>query len=167
VGIGQAKAIEITAALALASRIGAGSLLRRQRLLCPSAVAMAVGDQFHGKKQEEFHVLLMDRKNRLIGDRVVTRGLVDRTQIHPREVFRMAIRESCSRIILVHNHPSGDPTPSSCDVEATKGLIAAGKLIGIAVDDHLIIGSKSPSYPMGYLSMKEEQILFHDSSQKT
>lgn len=159
-GIGPAKAIEISAALALASRIGPGRRLRRQRLLSPAAAALAVRDQFHGKKQEEFHVLLLDQKSRLIADRVITRGLVDKTPVHPREIFRPAIRESCSRIILVHNHPSGDPTPSRQDIAATRVLKEAGDLLGITVIDHLIIGAESASYPMGYLSMKEEKIAF-------
>lgn len=159
-GIGPAKAIEISGALALATRIGPGRRLRQQRLLSPAAVALAVRDQFHGKKQEEFHVLLLDQKSRLIADRTVTRGLVDKTPVHPREIFRPAIRESCSRIILVHNHPSGDPTPSTQDIQATKVLKDAGDLLGISVMDHVIIGAESASYPMGYLSMKEEKIVF-------
>lgn len=159
-GIGPAKAIEISAALALASRIGPGRRLRHQRLLSPAAVALAVRDQFHGKKQEEFHVLLLDQKSRLIADRTITRGLVDKTPVHPREIFRPAIRESCSRIILVHNHPSGDPTPSRQDITATKVLTEAGELLGIKVIDHLIVGAESAGYPMGYLSMKEEKIVF-------
>lgn len=159
-GIGRAKAIEIHAALSLARRVGSGERLRRSRLVGPAAVCLAMRDQFHGKRQEEFHVLLLDTKNRLIEDQLVTKGLVDRSQVHAREVFRQAIRESCSRVILVHNHPSGDPTPSAPDLEATAKLRSAGEIIGIEVMDHVVIGAPSAERPLGYLSMKEEKLVF-------
>lgn len=158
-GIGRAKAVEIKAALSLACRIGGGDRLRSRRLSGPAAIALAMREKFLGKRQEEFHVLLLDAKHRLIGEELVTRGLVDRSQVHAREVFRTAIRESCCRIVLVHNHPSGDPTPSSPDVAATASLVSAGKIVGIEVMDHVIIGAPSPERPLGYLSMREEGIV--------
>jgi DNA repair protein RadC len=159
-GIGPAKAVEIKAALSLGSRLNGGNRLRNRRLVGPAAIALAMRDSFAGKRQEEFHVLLLDAKNRLIRDELVTKGLVDRSQVHAREVFRSAIRESCSRVVLVHNHPSGDPTPSAPDVSATAMLVKAGNVVGISVMDHVILGSPSPERPMGYLSMREEKLVF-------
>ena len=77
------------------------------------------------------------------GEPRLTLGLVDRTQIHPREVFRSAIRENCSRVLLVHSHPSGDPTPSAQDIAATRQLVEAGKIVGIDVLDRVILGSRT------------------------
>ena len=131
----------------------------RPKLEAPGDVAELMRPVFAGRKQEEFHVLLLDTKHRLIADELVTVGLLDRSQIHPREVFRSAIRESCSRVILTHNHPSGDPTPSSQDIESTNTLVAAGKIIGIDVLDHIILGRRSESRPRDYLSFREENLL--------
>lgn len=158
-GIGRAKAIEIKAAMSLASRLGGAGCSRNERMTGPLAVMQVMREKFVGKKQEEFHVLLLDTKHRLIVDELVTKGLLDRSQIHAREVFRTAIRESCSRIVLVHNHPSGDPTPSAPDLAATASLVAAGEVVGIEVMDHVIIGIPSAEHPLGYLSMKEEKLV--------
>ena len=89
---------------------------------------------------EEFHVAVLDTQHRLERDVTVTRGLLSASLVHPREVFREAIAERAASIILVHNHPSGDPTPSADDRKATSQLVAAGKLLDIPVHDHVIIG---------------------------
>jgi DNA repair protein RadC len=128
----------------------------RPRLETPGDVAALMRPVLSGKEQEEFHVLLVDTKHRLLRSEKVTVGLLDRAQIHPREVFRPAIREACSCIVLVHNHPSGDPTPSTADIASTKDLVSAGKIIGIHVIDHVIIGQRSATNPKGYLSFREE-----------
>jgi DNA repair protein RadC len=105
--------------------------------------------------QETFQVLTLNNKNRLINRHMISLGMVDTCQAAPREVFRCAIEDGASNIILVHNHPSGDPNPSSEDVRITKQLVEAGKLLGIPVLDHVIIGR--PVLPMdpGYMSMRE------------
>ncbi len=99
---------------------------------CRAALARA--------EREEFRVLFLDAKNRLITDEVQNRGTIDHTPVYPREVVRRALELSAASVILVHNHPSGDPTPSRADVEMTKKVIAAAQPLGIAVHDHIIVG---------------------------
>jgi DNA repair protein RadC len=89
---------------------------------------------------EEFRVLFLDRKNVLIADEVQARGTVDHTPVYPREIVKRALEHSASSIILVHNHPSGDPTPSKADIAMTREVAAAAKALGIAIHDHLVIG---------------------------
>jgi len=91
--------------------------------------------------------------------RCVTTGLVDRTQIHPREVFRDAIRENCTRLLLIHNHPSGDPTPSVQDIAATRQLVEAGKIVGIEVLDHIVLGRRTPNRTKDWVSFREENLM--------
>ena len=92
------------------------------------------------EEREQFRVLFLDKKNTLIADEVQQVGTVDHTPVYPREVMRRALELSATAIILVHNHPSGDPTPSRADIQMTKTIIDVGKPLGIAVHDHLIIG---------------------------
>jgi DNA repair protein RadC len=131
----------------------------RPRLIGPADVAGLMRPVLAAKPQEEFHALLLDTKHGLIADEVVTVGLVDRSQVHAREVFRQAISAGCSRIVLVHNHPSNDPTPSAEDLACTRDLVAAGKLIGIEVLDHVILGRRTPIRLKDYLSFREENLL--------
>ncbi len=159
VGIGTAKAVELRAAFAIARRLSARRAIERPRLESPSEVADLMREVLRGKRQEEFHVLLLDTKHRLLRNECVTVGLLDRSQVHAREVFRTAIRESCSRLVLVHNHPSGDPTPSAQDISCTRNLCAAGKIIGIEVLDHVVIGVQSISRTRDFLSLKEEGLM--------
>jgi DNA repair protein RadC len=158
-GIGPAKALEVHAAFALAKRLSARHRPDRARLESPAQVADIMREELRGKTQEEFHVLLLDTKHVLIKDVRATVGLLDRSQVHAREVFRGAIQESCSRVILVHNHPSGDPTPSAQDVACTRNLVSAGKIIGIDVLDHVVIGLPTESRPRDFISMREEGLL--------
>jgi len=94
--------------------------------------------QFEDK--EQFRVLFLDRKNRLIADEILGQGTVDRAPVYPREVLKRALELGSTAIILAHNHPSGDPTPSGSDIEMTNNIITAAKAINISVHDHLIIG---------------------------
>ncbi|MBT4814327.1 MAG: hypothetical protein HOJ57_37255 [Lentisphaerae bacterium] len=110
-------------------------------------------------EQEHFLTIILDVKNQIKGFFTVTIGLVDRTQVHAREVFRNAILQGTSKVILAHNHPSGDPTPSSHDIDCTKELVAAGKIIGIEVMDHVILGLPTQSRLRDYLSFREENLL--------
>src|SRR5262249_15525630 len=91
-------------------------------------------------QNEEFRVLFLDRKNSLIADEVQNRGTVDHTPVYPREIIKRALELSASAIILVHNHPSGDPTPSKADIAMTREIVTAAKALSIAVHDHLVIG---------------------------
>lgn len=131
----------------------------RPRLQSPEDVARLMRPLFNGLPQEEFHILLLDTKQHLLRDEVVTIGLVDRSQIHPREVFRSAIGESCARLLLVHNHPTGDPTPSDQDIRATRQLVEAGKIIGIEVVDHVILGTRTESRTKDYISLREQRLI--------
>lgn len=158
-GIGRAKAIEIRAAFTLAHRLSIREKKQAPRLESPASVADLMREYFRPKQQEEFHALLLDTKHALMRDECITVGLVDRSQAHAREVFRTAIRESCSRLILAHNHPSGDPTPSAQDISCTKNLVSAGKIIGIQVLDHVIIGARTVDRPRDFLSMREENLM--------
>ena len=129
----------------------------RPDLSSPRKVADLLRPVLAGKMQEECHVLLLDTRNRLIRDETVTVGLADRSQLHPREVFRAAIRceGGCTRIILVHGHPSGDPTPSPQDIAITRQIAEAGKILGIEVIDHVILGRRTPAQERDYLSLRE------------
>jgi DNA repair protein RadC len=101
---------------------------------------MAYAPQLEDCPVEEFHVAVLDAQHRLDRDILITRGILNSSLVHPREVFREAIAERAAAIVLVHNHPSGDPTPSADDRAITSQLVAAGKLLDIPVADHLIIG---------------------------
>ena len=111
------------------------------------------------KEQEHFLTIILDTKQHVKGLYTVTIGLVDRSQTHAREVFRTAIMQGASRVILAHNHPSGDPAPSAQDISCTKSLVFAGKIVGIEVLDHIIIGLPNPSRPRDYISFREEGLL--------
>jgi len=158
-GIGRATACAIQSALAMARRLNRHVAGVRPRLETPGDVGAYLGPSIRGRHQEEFHALLLDTKHALLRDERITVGLVDRSQVHAREVFRRAIRESCSRIILVHNHPSGDPTPSAQDIACTKNLAAAGKIVGIEVLDHVIIGERTRDRPREWVSLRGEGLL--------
>lgn len=93
----------------------------------------------HKKPEEHFYVLLLNVKNQVVGYHEVSKGLLDRSHVHPREVFRVAILNNASKIILAHNHPSGDTTPSKQDMESTSNMVKAGELLGIKVIDHIIV----------------------------
>jgi DNA repair protein RadC len=105
------------------------------------------------------HALLLDTRNRLLRDEAVTRGLLDRSSVHAREVFRPAIQHSAAKLLLAHNHPSGDPTPSPQDLTCTKALVEAGKLIGIEVVDHLVMGAMLPGQVVDYYSFREHGLM--------
>ena len=104
--------------------------------------------------QESFQVVLLNAKNRVLNRVLVTLGIADASLVHPREVFRMAIIENSAAIVLVHNHPSGDPTPSAEDLRITKQLVEAGKILDIKVLDHVIIGRPSDG-STGHMSLRE------------
>jgi DNA repair protein RadC len=91
-------------------------------------------------EREEFRVLFLDRKNILVTDEVLARGTIDHTPVYPREIVKRALELGAAAVILVHNHPSGDPTPSRADIDMTRNVIAAAKALGITVHDHLVIG---------------------------
>jgi DNA repair protein RadC len=142
-GIGRFKAVELKAALELGRR-------REQRLLEPGQpfrssadVFAAYRSRFSLLKQEEFLILMLDKRNRVIRDELISRGGLDASIVHPREVFKAALRASAAAVIFIHNHPSGDPTPSQDDRLITQRLRDAGQLLQIEMLDHLIIGASA------------------------
>ena len=142
-GVGAATVSRIQASLELGRRAAAEPADVNGRVRGPGDVFHRLGPLLRDLKQEEFHALLLNTQHRIIRDVLVTRGILDASLIHPREVFRVAIVESAAGVILVHNHPSGDPTPSPEDRAVTRQLTKAGKAIGIPVLDHIIIGAES------------------------
>lgn len=133
--------------------------LREERANKPQdVVAFLQGIGLHEHEQEHFVVVFLDTKCNIKGYSLVSMGLVDRTHIHPREVFRNAILQGASRVLLAHNHPSGVTKPSKEDIKSTKMLVSAGKIIGIEVLDHIIIGEEY-SGDVVYTSFREQDLL--------
>ena len=151
-GLGKSKAAQIVAALELGRRL-AKYLEEKPQISAPADVARILMPSLRDLKQEVLHVLCLDTKNNVTNQRQIFEGSLNVNIIHPREVFRFAIEEASASIILVHNHPSGDPSPSKEDIRATKQLIEAGNCIQIPVLDHIIIGDGS------YVSLKEEGLI--------
>ena len=138
-GLGPSKAARVLAGLELGRRLGQARV-ERETLGSPSDVYELLGDRMGHLDREHFVVLLLDTKNHLLGSELVSVGSLDASIVHPREVFKAAVRRSASGVILVHNHPSGDPSPSEADLRSTQRLEEAGRVLGIPVLDHVIIG---------------------------
>src|SRR5476651_535708 len=139
-GVGVARAVTVHAALELGRRLGCEARDDGAPVRSPRDVARLFAPRLEDLPVEEFHVAVLDAQHRLERDVTVTRGILTSSLVHPREVFREAIAERAAAVILVHNHPSGDPTPSADDRLVTEQLVAAGKLLDIPVHDHVIIG---------------------------
>jgi len=139
-GVGTARAVAIHAALELGRRMAAESRDEGAPMRSPRDVYTAFAPRLEDLPVEEFHVAVLDSQHRLERDITVTRGILNSSLVHPREVFREAIAERAAAVILVHNHPSGDPTPSADDRLVTEQLVAAGRLLDIPVHDHVIVG---------------------------
>jgi DNA repair protein RadC len=138
-GVGPVKAARLLAAFELAARLLQEQRPAQPRVRDPADVAALLGPRLRDLAVEEFHVLALDSQSRVQRDVLVTRGLLNSALVHPREVFRAAIAEAAAGIIVVHNHPSGDPTPSPEDQAVTRQLVQAGKLLDLPVYDHVIV----------------------------
>lgn len=138
-GVGPAKAARLLAAFELASRLQQEQRPAFPRVRQPDDVAALLGPRLRDLPVEEFHVLALDSQSRVQRDVLVTRGLLNSALVHPREVFRAAIAEAAAGIIVVHNHPSGDPTPSPEDRAVTRQLAEAGRLLDLPLYDHVIL----------------------------
>ncbi len=149
-GIGKAKAAQIKAAIELGNRLAAFEPGADKPLKCPQEVAALLMEEMRYLKKEHMKLVLLNVKCNLISVEEISVGSLNASIVHPREVFNPAIRKSSASIIMVHNHPSGDPSPSSEDVSITARIAEAGKLIGIELVDHIIIGDGK------YISMKEK-----------
>jgi len=149
-GVGSATAARLLAALELGRRAAAEESGLESPLRGPGDVYARMGPRLRDAPQEEFHALLLNSRHRVLREVLVTRGILDSALIHPREVLRPAVSEGAAGIILVHNHPSGDPTPSAEDRAVTRQLAAGGRAVGIPVLDHVVVGRG------GYASLADE-----------
>jgi DNA repair protein RadC len=140
-GVGPAKAARVVAALELGRRLLEEARGERPRINSPVDVYRWFAPLMADLPAEEFHVLALDSQSAVMRDLFITRGILNSSLVHPREVFRAAIAEAAAGIIIVHNHPSGDPTPSPDDRAITRQLIEAGRILDLPVYDHVVIGN--------------------------
>lgn len=152
-GLGLARAVRVHAALHAGHRAARPRAVYSAPLASPQDIWDVLAPMMAGLLVEELHALYLDRRARLLNHRVLTRGSADGTVIDPRQVFRPAVQMGVASVIVAHNHPSGDPTPSTQDITATRRLVAAGRLIGIELVDHLIVGHES------WVSLRAEGLL--------
>jgi DNA repair protein RadC len=139
-GLGEAAVTEFKVVQAAAQRLVKGQVRKRPALSSWSAVIDYVRTAQAFAEKEQFRILFLDKRNHLIADEVQQQGTVDHTPVYPREVVKRALELSATAIILVHNHPSGDPTPSHSDIEMTKQIAEVAKPLGVALHDHIIVG---------------------------
>jgi DNA repair protein RadC len=154
-GIGAHTAKAIKSALTLAQKLTQETFPESPLLDCPEKVADFLREEMRTQRVEAFTVLLLNVRRRLIKAVRVSDGTLDSLLVHPREVFMAAIVANAAGIVLAHNHPSGDATPSEADIRITRDLIRAGQLLRIDVIDHIIIGLRTPDQPKDYSSLRE------------
>lgn len=155
-GLGKVKAQVLAATLQLAKRLTEESIPGTYTVRSPMDAVRLLREETRTLEEEVFWTLLLDAKNHLkVPPQNITKGLLDASLVHPREVFRPAIKSSSAAVVLVHNHPSGDPTPSAEDVRITKQLVEAGRIVDIRVLDHVIIGAASAQKGADFLSLRE------------
>ena len=152
-GIGSAKAAEVMAAVELGKRLNAHISRQRAMVTCPEDAADYAMPRFRYEDREHFAVILLNVKNHILSMPVISVGSLTASVAHPREVFKAAIQQTAASIILVHNHPSGDPTPSEEDIEVTSRMVQVGEVIDIPVLDHIIIGGDN------FVSIKEKGLM--------
>ena len=152
-GVGISKASTIVASLELGRRLNIRKNFKEYSINSPDSVANIFMEELGYKLRECFYILLLDTKNKIISKELISEGTLNSSLVHPREVFKPAIKKSANSIILIHNHPSGDVSPSKEDLQITDRLVETGNIIGISVLDHLIIGNGK------FLSFKEKNIL--------
>jgi DNA repair protein RadC len=154
-GVGSDKAVTLVAAFALARKMAEETRRESPVLDTPEAVANLMREDIRLRQVETFQVLLLNTRRRLISVAKIADGTLDTILVHPREVFRPAIDAGAAAIVLLHNHPSGDATPSEADIRVTRDLIRAGQLLKIEVLDHLILGRATPERQKDYTSLRE------------
>lgn len=152
-GIGPAKGISMLAAIELGKRMSSYKSDERYIIRSPEDGADYIMEEMRSLMQEHFVVIFLNTKNQIIHSQTIFIGSLNASIVHPREVFREAVRRSAASIICAHNHPSGDPTPSQEDIHVTRRLVESGKMIGIELLDHLIIGDRK------FVSLKEKGYL--------
>jgi DNA repair protein RadC len=149
-GIGKVKAAQITAVFELSRRLETFVEEPKKKISSPKDVYNLIYPKMREQKKEKFIMLYLDTKNQILKEEVVSIGSLNSSIVHPREVFKSALMESSASVIMIHNHPSGDPSPSKEDVMVTEKMVEGGKLLGIDVLDHIIIGDGR------YVSLKDE-----------
>ncbi len=154
-GVGRDKAVTLKAAFTLARRMAAELRQESPALDNPGSVADLLREENRAYEVETFQTLLLNVRHRLIRVERVSQGTLDTLLVHPREVFRAAIAANAAAVVLVHNHPSGDPAPSEADIKVTRDLIRAGQLLKIEVLDHVILGRRTPERARDYVSLRE------------
>ncbi|HEY5909743.1 MAG TPA: DNA repair protein RadC [Verrucomicrobiae bacterium] len=154
-GIGSDKAVTLAAGFALARKMAAEVNREAPLLDTPEGVANTMREEMRLMDVETFCVVLVNTRRRLVRWEKISDGILDSILVHPREVFKPAITANAAAIVLVHNHPSGDPTPSEADIKVTRDLIRAGQLLKIEVLDHVIIGKSTPDRPRDFVSLRE------------
>ena len=152
-GVGRVKAARVAAAVELARRLDREQRNLGEDIRSPADVHRRYGALLRDLVVEEFHLLTLDAQNRVTRETLITRGILNSSLVHPREVFRAAIAEAAAGIIVVHNHPSGNPAPSADDKTVTTQLVDAGRLLDMPVYDHVIVGGD------GYFSFAEAGLL--------
>jgi len=152
-GITKQKAVKLIAAFGLAFKLASTSPVNRPIIKCPKDAATLVMEEMRHLDREHFCALLLNTKHQVLAKETVSIGTLNSSMVHPRELFKFAVKRSAAALILVHNHPSGDPTPSREDREITMRLREAGAIIGIEVLDHIIIGDNK------FASFKEMALL--------
>lgn len=154
-GIGRDKAIALKSAFTLARRMASEIRQESQTLDTPERIADLLRESNRAYEVESFQVVLLNTRRKLIRVERISQGTLDTILVHPRDVFKSAIAANAAAIVLAHNHPSGDPTPSEADIKVTRDLIRAGQLLKIEVLDHVIIGRATPDRPKDYVSLRE------------
>jgi DNA repair protein RadC len=154
-GIGKSKAAAIKSAFLLAQRLSRESYAAAPVLDMPESIANLLRGQNRVYTVETFQVVFLNTRRRLIGVQNISQGTLDTILVHPREVFKSAIAANAASLVLVHDHPSRDPTPSEADIRVTRDLIRAGQLLKIEVLDHVILGGRTTDRPKDYYSLRE------------
>ena len=154
-GVGRDKAIALKSAFTLARRMAEEIRQEAPVVDTPERVADLLREQNRAYEVENFQVVVLNTRRRLIRVDNISQGTLDTILVHPREVFKPAIAANAAALILVHNHPSGDPTPSEADIKVTRDLIRAGQLLKIEVLDHVILGQATQDRPKDFVSLRE------------
>lgn len=142
-GISENIAIDLKIIQAAGTKLGRETVMSRPVLSSWTALLDYCRSAMQFEEREQFRVLFLDRKNRLIADEILGQGTIDRAPVYPREVIKRALELNAAAIILTHNHPSGDPTPSQSDIDMTANMVDVAKAIGISVHDHIIVGRQN------------------------
>ncbi len=154
-GVGRDKAIALKSAFTLAKRMAMEMHQDLPVLDTPERIADLLREENRAYEVEHFQVVLLNTRRKLIRIEKISQGTLDTILVHPREVFKLAISANAAAVVLAHNHPSGDPSPSEADIKVTRDLIRAGQLLKIEVLDHVIIGRATLERPKDYVSLRE------------